>query len=143
MTASGDPDARCGDPGRRANGLPMGGEMTMKKGIHPKYKEITIVCGGCGATIRTRSTKDSYKVDVCSNCHPFYTGRQKYVDSAGRVERFQRKWGAVMAKQAEKKAASPASASPSEEAKKDSRPTDGKPGDSQPQDSGSSASPKA
>ncbi len=78
----------------------------MKKGIHPKYKEITITCGGCGTVVKTRSTRDSYKVDVCSNCHPFYTGRQKYVDSAGRVERFQRKWSAAKAKreEAEKRA---------------------------------------
>ncbi len=64
----------------------------MKKGIHPKYKEAVVECA-CGHVIETRSTRGSFKVDICSNCHPFFTGKQKLVDSAGRVERFLRKYG--------------------------------------------------
>ncbi len=67
----------------------------MRAGIHPKYKPVTITCVGCGTKIETRSAKGKdFSIDVCSHCHPFYTGRQKFVDSAGRVERFQKKWAA-------------------------------------------------
>lgn len=67
----------------------------MKTGLHPKYIPVTINCVGCGTKIETRSTRTkNFSVDVCSHCHPFYTGRQKFVDSAGRVERFQKKWAA-------------------------------------------------
>jgi large subunit ribosomal protein L31 len=64
----------------------------MKKGIHPKYVEATVTCG-CGETWKTRSTKEKIAVEICSKCHPFFTGKQKYVDTAGRVEKFQRKYG--------------------------------------------------
>lgn len=64
----------------------------MKKGIHPKYGEATITCA-CGNVMQTRSTKENIKVELCSQCHPFFTGKQKLVDTAGRVERFQRKYG--------------------------------------------------
>ncbi len=64
----------------------------MKTGIHPEYKEITVTCA-CGNTFLTRSTIDTIHVEICSACHPFYTGKQKMVDSAGRVERFNRKYG--------------------------------------------------
>jgi len=64
----------------------------MKNGIHPDYKSITIECA-CGSVVNTCSTMDSFKVDICSECHPFYTGKQKFVDSAGRVERFNKKYG--------------------------------------------------
>jgi len=64
----------------------------MKKDVHPKYKECTAKCA-CGNTFATRSTAGDIQVDICSNCHPFYTGKQKYVDAAGRVEKFQRKFG--------------------------------------------------
>lgn len=64
----------------------------MKKGIHPGYKETTFVCA-CGNTVHTRSTKENVHVEICSKCHPFYTGKQKLVDSAGRVERFQKRYG--------------------------------------------------
>jgi large subunit ribosomal protein L31 len=64
----------------------------MKEGIHPEYKDATIDCA-CGSSIQTRSTRGSYKIEICSSCHPFYTGRQKLVDSAGRIERFRRKYG--------------------------------------------------
>ena len=64
----------------------------MRPDIHPAYKEITITCG-CGNSFTTRSTKDKISVEICSNCHPFYTGRQKFVDTAGRVEKFRRRYG--------------------------------------------------
>ena len=64
----------------------------MKKGIHPQYKETTIVCA-CGEAIHTRSTKQNIKVEICSKCHPFFSGKQKLVDSAGRVEKFRKKYG--------------------------------------------------
>ncbi|HAV42509.1 TPA: 50S ribosomal protein L31 [bacterium] len=64
----------------------------MKKGIHPEYKETIIVCA-CGATYPTRSTVPNLKVEICSNCHPFFTGKQKLVDTAGRVERFRKRYG--------------------------------------------------
>jgi large subunit ribosomal protein L31 len=66
----------------------------MKPGIHPKYKEVTVRCV-CGNEVKTRSTfeEEVLNLEICSNCHPFYTGKQKLVDSAGRVERFRRKYG--------------------------------------------------
>ena len=64
----------------------------MKKDIHPKYQETIVTCG-CGETFETRSTKPKIAVEICSKCHPFYTGTQKLVDTAGRVEKFQRKYG--------------------------------------------------
>ena len=66
----------------------------MKPDIHPRYEEITVTCA-CGNTFRTRSThKGDLHVEVCSACHPFYTGQQKIVDTAGRVEKFRRRYGA-------------------------------------------------
>ena len=62
----------------------------MKEGIHPQYVEATVTCG-CGNKFTTRSTKKNITVEICSACHPFYTGRQKLVDTGGRVERFQRR----------------------------------------------------
>lgn len=64
----------------------------MKPNIHPKYEKADIRCA-CGSTIETRSTKGDYVVEICSKCHPFFTGKQKLVDSEGRVERFNRKYG--------------------------------------------------
>ena len=63
----------------------------MKVGIHPSYVDTTITCA-CGEVIQTRSTRPEIRVEVCSKCHPFFTGKQKLVDTAGRVERFQRKY---------------------------------------------------
>lgn len=63
----------------------------MKQGIHPEYKPSKIVCA-CGNVIETHSTVDKLSVEICGICHPFYTGRQKLVDTAGRVERFNRKY---------------------------------------------------
>jgi large subunit ribosomal protein L31 len=64
----------------------------VKKGIHPSYGPSSIVCV-CGNVIETRSTTKDYHVEICSACHPFFTGKQKLVDTAGRVERFRRKYG--------------------------------------------------
>jgi large subunit ribosomal protein L31 len=63
----------------------------MKEGIHPKYEECTVVCG-CGNRFTTRSTKKNISVEICSACHPFFTGKMKFVDTTGRVEKFQKKY---------------------------------------------------
>ena len=65
----------------------------MKQGIHPDYKEATVTCG-CGNTFKTGSVKEDLRVDVCSKCHPFYTGSQKLLlEAGGRVEKFNKKYG--------------------------------------------------
>jgi len=64
----------------------------MKTEIHPQYVDCTIVCA-CGEELHTRSTRPQIRVEICSKCHPFYTGKQKLVDTAGRVEKFQKKYG--------------------------------------------------
>ncbi len=64
----------------------------MKADIHPKYYKTTVTCA-CGETFETGSTRESLKVEICSKCHPFFTGKQKFVDTGGRVERFKRKYG--------------------------------------------------
>ena len=66
----------------------------MKEKIHPRYVEATIVCS-CGNTWKTRSTKESVHLDVCSRCHPYFTGEQRIVDTAGRVERFKKRYANV------------------------------------------------
>lgn len=63
----------------------------MKKGIHPDYGLARVTCA-CGSSFETRSTKKTINVEICSSCHPFFTGKQKFVDSEGRVERFQKKY---------------------------------------------------
>ncbi len=63
----------------------------MKKGIHPEYAETRISCA-CGASFETGSTKSDIRVEICSKCHPFFTGKQKLVDTAGRIERFRKKY---------------------------------------------------
>ena len=65
----------------------------MKEGIHPNYKEVEARCA-CGNTFKTRSTKPELHLEICSNCHPFFTGRQKLIDTEGRVDRFNKKFGA-------------------------------------------------
>src|SRR5688572_10747667 len=67
---------------------------TMKANIHPKYVEAVVKCG-CGETFKTRSTKPEIHLEICSKCHPFYTGKQRLVDTAGRVEKFQRKYSKI------------------------------------------------
>lgn len=66
--------------------------LKMREGIHPEYKETTITCA-CGNVIKTRSTKENIRVEICSKCHPFYTGKQKLVDTGGRVDRFKKRFG--------------------------------------------------
>ena len=63
----------------------------MKKGVHPEYFETQVTCG-CGHSFTTRSTRKELKVDICSSCHPFYTGKLKFVDTAGRIEKFKKKF---------------------------------------------------
>jgi large subunit ribosomal protein L31 len=83
----------------------------MKAGIHPSYDEVNVICA-CGAHFTTRSThKGDIRVEICSNCHPFFTGRQKLVDTEGRVDRFQKKFARAKELQAQKKAAADAKAS--------------------------------
>jgi large subunit ribosomal protein L31 len=64
----------------------------MKNGIHPEYHDVEVSCA-CGNTFKTRATRKELKVEICSACHPFFTGKQKLIDSAGRVERFQKRYG--------------------------------------------------
>lgn len=65
---------------------------SMKDGIHPVYKDTTITCA-CGNVIHTRSTKENIRVEICSKCHPFFTGKQKLVDTSGRVDMFKKRYG--------------------------------------------------
>jgi large subunit ribosomal protein L31 len=83
----------------------------MKEGIHPKYEKSIVSCA-CGYTFETRSTKPSIKLEICSNCHPFFTGKQKLIDTAGRVEKFQKRFAktdgkTVVIKKEKKKVARP------------------------------------
>ncbi len=64
----------------------------MKENLHPKYEETTIKCA-CGNVINTRSTKENIRVEICSKCHPFFTGKQKLVDTSGRVDMFKKRYG--------------------------------------------------
>ena len=66
----------------------------MQDGIHPKYQATVVKCG-CGSTFQTRSTRPELKVDICSQCHPFFTGKQKFVDTEGRIEKFKNKFAKV------------------------------------------------
>ena len=70
----------------------------MKQGIHPEYKMTTVTCS-CGNTFTTRGTSDEIRVELCNNCHPFYTGKQKLVDSGGRVERYKQRYAKTAEKQ--------------------------------------------
>lgn len=86
----------------------------MKKGIHPEFQDTVFRCA-CGAEVQTRSLKAEYKLEICSSCHPFFTGKQKLIDSAGRVERFMKKYadkpvstGKKPIKVSKRKAAEPA-----------------------------------
>jgi large subunit ribosomal protein L31 len=81
----------------------------VKPEIHPKYHEVTVRCA-CGASWKTRSTKQELVLEICSNCHPFFTGRQKIVDAEGRIERFTKKYGTTRVgspRKGTKKAAEP------------------------------------
>lgn len=78
----------------------------MKQDIHPRYTEAQVVCSGCGTRFQTRATVDNIEVEICSQCHPFYTGKQKLVDVAGRVDRFRAKQQQATNKRSAKKPAS-------------------------------------
>jgi large subunit ribosomal protein L31 len=65
----------------------------MKKGIHPKYQKVTVTCTTCGTVFETGSTLKEVRVDTCNNCHPFYTGKQRFTQADGRVDRFNKKYG--------------------------------------------------
>jgi large subunit ribosomal protein L31 len=69
------------------------GVMTMKKDIHPNYNTVTVTCTTCGNTFETGSVSKEVRVDTCSNCHPFYTGEQKFGKAAGQVDKFNRRYG--------------------------------------------------
>ncbi len=84
----------------------------MKKGIHPKYEEATITCG-CGNVVKTKSTVGDLSVEICAECHPFFSGKQKLMDTAGRVERFRKKYG-IPAEEAEEAEAEESEAKESE-----------------------------
>jgi large subunit ribosomal protein L31 len=87
----------------------------MKEGIHPKYVEAKVVCA-CGHSFETRSTVPLIKLEICSQCHPFFTGRQKLVDTAGRVERFQKRFASTGGRPVKRKAVMrPAKAAPKKE----------------------------
>jgi large subunit ribosomal protein L31 len=98
----------------------------VKEGIHPKYAEVEVRCA-CGNTFKTRSTKPELHLEICSACHPFFTGRQKLIDTEGRVERFTKKFGAQTAAQRKTaatvaKAAAKKPASSGTKAKKTAKP---------------------
>jgi large subunit ribosomal protein L31 len=73
-------------------------EDVMKEGLHPSYKPTKIVCA-CGNVIETRSTRGDFHVEICANCHPFFTGKQKIMDTAGRIEKFKNRYGAASSEQ--------------------------------------------
>ena len=79
----------------------------MKPEIHPGYVECKVTCG-CGESFTTHATVPEIRVEVCSKCHPFYTGKQKLVDSAGRVEKFQKRWGVQMGERIARMSTQPA-----------------------------------
>jgi large subunit ribosomal protein L31 len=83
---------------------PRGTDGNMKDGIHPKYMDCVVTCG-CGNTFNTRSTKPKIMVEVCSRCHPFYTGTVKFVDAAGRVDKFNKKFQGTYGKKTKKETA--------------------------------------
>jgi large subunit ribosomal protein L31 len=83
----------------------------LKEKIHPKYFETTVTCA-CGSVIKTRSTMKDIRVEICSACHPFFTGKQKLVDTAGRVERFRRKYQHLENKEAKTEEEKPKASSP-------------------------------
>jgi large subunit ribosomal protein L31 len=81
--------------------LGFGSNFAMKKDIHPEYHRVVVRCG-CGNSFETRSTVKEIHAEICSVCHPFYTGKQKFVDTAGRIERFEKKYGKDYLKKSKK-----------------------------------------
>ncbi len=95
----------------------------MKEAIHPEYKAAKIVCN-CGAVIETRSTRGDFHIEICSNCHPFFTGKQKILDTAGRIEKFRTRYASTSGKpevKAAPAAPAPAAAGKKAEAAKENR----------------------
>src|SRR5512144_2774965 len=92
----------------------------MKPAIHPQYNAAKIVCA-CGNVIETRSTRGDFHIEICSNCHPFFTGKQKIMDTAGRIERFKTRYAATPGKPEAKAAPAPAKAEPSKAEAKENR----------------------
>jgi large subunit ribosomal protein L31 len=92
----------------------------MKEGIHPSYTPAKVVCA-CGNVIETRSTQGDFHVEICSNCHPFFTGKQKIMDTAGRIERFKTRYGSQPATPAPKKAEAAPKAEPKKVEAKENR----------------------
>ncbi len=92
----------------------------MKPGIHPDYKPAKVICA-CGNVIETRSTRGDFHIEICSQCHPFFTGKQKILDTAGRIERFKTRYAAQPAAPAPKKAPPPARPAAKAEAPKENR----------------------
>jgi len=92
-------------------------ERTVKPGIHPKYFDVEVRCA-CGNTFRTRSTKPELHLEICNQCHPFFTGRQKLIDTEGRVERFTKRFGAQTAEIRKKAATATKAAKVGKSAKK-------------------------
>ena len=92
----------------------------MREGIHPDYKPAKVVCAG-GTVIETRSTAGDFHVEICSSCHPFFTGKQKILDTAGRIERFKTRYASTPAKPAEAKAAPAPKAEPKKAEPKENR----------------------
>ncbi len=92
----------------------------MREGIHPQYKPAKVMCA-CGNVIETRSTRGDFHIEICSSCHPFFTGKQKILDTAGRIERFKTRYAATPAKQEAKPAAPPPKAEPKKAEPKENR----------------------
>jgi large subunit ribosomal protein L31 len=90
-------------------------EDVMKEGIHPNYKKTQIVCA-CGNVVDTRSTRGDFHVEICAACHPFFTGKQKIMDTAGRIEKFKTRYAATPAEKPAEKKAAPAPAAPAKKA---------------------------
>jgi large subunit ribosomal protein L31 len=96
------------------------GRNTMREGIHPQYKPAKVMCA-CGNVIETRSTRGDFHIEICSNCHPFFTGKQKILDTAGRIERFKTRYAATPSKQEAKPAAPPPKPEPKKVEVKENR----------------------
>jgi large subunit ribosomal protein L31 len=94
----------------------------MREGIHPKYQPAKVMCA-CGNVIETRSTRGDFHIEICSSCHPFFTGKQKILDTAGRIERFKTRYAATPAKQEAKPAAPAPKAEPKKAEPKENRAT--------------------
>jgi len=92
----------------------------MKEAIHPEYKPAKIICN-CGNVIETRSTRGDFHIEICSNCHPFFTGKQKLMDTAGRIEKFRTRYASTPGQKEEPKQAAPAPVAKKAEAPKENR----------------------